>query len=1446
MPGDYKSGFEPKVKRYETAKPKPKRRVADDKSAADRGRAQEYERTPEFRKAVRKTYDSQPSKRRKQIADAAEKRPGPAADAITKVHRERLARNMALDRAAAQKDTKGDRDRRRAVPVEKEDDRGLLERTLGFLYPKSEKKSKGSGRIATGVAPNVGVPLVGSNDAITRRLRNLGVATYEDPTDVALSTAKSVPQVASSAVSLGASVLGEAKRGETKTLRSLPGAALEDYKRRYGATDEEAQRQFKEEGFLPEALDVASVAAPTGVAVGRVLGKVGPGKRIVNTPRPMLRVVQGGAAVPQARSKNLFGALNQNRVDRARARDVEVRQARAERGGAPFRGVVPDKGEVVYKESAITGLRKQNRAQRRAVSKIEGRAQVRARSRRQRELKEGTERDLKDLTDKERAAFAYVLGMGLKPGQEATRVLAQRRDQIIRERARKGIEPEGNQADELKVIDQILAEPELHITENVRRAADINRERAARLGADDPSFGGAAAIMRAVQEQALHLGVKRGGVPVKYAEKAAKERVKKAEAEVVKAERKAKREFYKTGFVEGRATVLTDQATRRTEARIERARAKLAQQAVKPKATRPSSTKLRDADDARALLEGERDLYAKVGSGKAPLRRPTSGKHDWETKDGRYRVEREPDGWEVVDVTDRGPRTVGVAATVNEARDLIRGDAAEQRRLVEGDLANHEKYMNELRAGAGAGTKADAPQKVTLMDYIAKLEGELDRKPKSSLGAATKAGGRYVVATQAIKKAERQAKEAKAELKQVKKAKAAGVELLDAEAPESFVARVQKRAGKQGLEPGGYFPAVPRLEGVHSAFTTGDPAKAMPGTKKSEGKLFRTGTRNTDAVAFVTALANNLKRPQNWNMVADIWEANTPSWGRNLDIPQLKRQIEKRRLDPSDWVVVDPGRYRKALAEDADLDAAMGSHTYTLMADGTPAGFKGTGRGFSLVPKVVADELKASATPSTFLGRGVGNVQGLTSKTLLNTNPTFVPVQIVSNASLVAMMAPRALIRAMRAQKWYRGLDAHTKELLDGYMGTSAAADAGHITRYGASPQARMSRGFAGFTQAWGERMGSSKFNPMQWNPHMDAKQNAFFRKSVMYDEFHRQAAAKMGRDMRAIHATAPKVLEALDMPPGPDKVKALRELEPQIEEVAGKVDSILGNYTAYTAFERKTIKRALLFYGFLRWSLQFTFYTLPVKHPAAVSIMGKLAQLQREEIINLIADQAASKGMGAQEEIENLIRAGHMPYVFGRVWMLKDGSLESIDLTRVNPMMNPLMDVLEQGPFRAGAGLASPALQAAADVAYGRSLFKRQDLKNAQGEPLAGVDQGAYIAGQLGRLAFPARIGEKLLTDGQQGDEAIPFLRPAPKEISTPDQQATASARAKERGSDAEVVLDALLPLIRSKQDGTLRGVAATLDRQRKAGGKKKPKDPLKSLYGGGGSDPLKSLLGK
>lgn len=1433
MPGDYKSGFEPKVKRYETAKPKPKRRVADDKSAADRGRAQEYERTPEFRKAVRKTYDSQPSKRRKQIADAAEKRPGPAADAITKVHRERLARNMALDRAAAQKDTKGDRDRRRAVPVEKKDDRGLLERTLGFLYPKSEKKSKGSGRIATGVAPNVGVPLVGSNDAITRRLRNLGVATYEDPTDVALSTAKSVPQVASSAVSLGASVIGEAKRGETKTLRSLPGAALEDYKRRYGATDEEAQRQFKEEGFLPEALDVASVAAPTGVAVGRVLGKVGPGKRIVNTPRPMLRVVQGGAAVPQARSKNLFGALNQNRVDRARARDVEVRQARAERGGAPFRGVVPDKGEVVYKESAITGLRKQNRAQRRAVSKIEGRAQVRARSRRQRELKEGTERDLKDLTDKERAAFAYVLGMGLKPGQEATRVLAQRRDQIIRERARKGIEPEGNQADELKVIDQILAEPELHITENVRRAADINRERAARLGADDPSFGGAAAIMRAVQEQALHLGVKRGGVPVKYAEKAAKERVKKAEAEVVKAERKAKREFYKTGFVEGRATVLAGQASART-------RRAAAGTTEKPAAWFKPGGEFagRGMIDSKGRLHtwGEDEgTHAAVANAKGVKARDSFMLRP----DGTVRNHGGsdvPDALLQARVHTQDPRVpMPDEASLRAIRDHYADEGRRFRRRLDSKLTADERKWT-------SGALREARQRHKEVERLLTL----DRKPKSSLDASTKAGARYVVATQAIKKAERQAKEAKAELKQVKKAKAAGVELLDAEAPESFVARVQKRAGKQGLEPGGYFPAVPRLEGVHSAFTTGDPAKAMPGTKKSEGKLFRTGTRNTDAVAFVTALANNLKRPQNWNMVADIWEANTPSWGRNLDIPQLKRQIEKRRLDPSDWVVVDPGRYRKALAEDADLDAAMGSHTYTLMADGTPAGFKGTGRGFSLVPRVVADELKASATPSTFLGRGVGNVQGLTSKTLLNTNPTFVPVQIVSNASLVAMMAPRALIRAMRAQKWYRGLDAQTKELLDGYMGTSAAADAGRTTRYGASPQARMSRGFAGFTQAWGERMGSSKFNPMQWNPHMDAKQNAFFRKSVMYDEFHRQAAAKMGRDMRAIHATAPKVLEALDMPPGPDKVKALRELEPQIEEVAGKVDSILGNYTAYTAFERKTIKRALLFYGFLRWSLQFTFYTLPVKHPAAVSIMGKLAQLQREEIINLIADQAASKGMGAQEEIENLIRAGHMPYVFGRVWMLKDGSLESIDLTRVNPMMNPLMDVLEQGPFRAGAGLASPALQAAGDVAYGRSLFKRQDLKNARGEPLSGADQASYVAGQLGRLAFPARIGEKLLTDGQQGDEAIPFLRPAPKEINTPDQQATASARAKERGSDAEVVLDALLPLIRSKQDGTLRGVAATLDRQRKAGGKKKPKDPLKSLYGGGGSDPLKSLLGK
>lgn len=1155
------------------------------------------------------------------------------ADKITR-EAKRKADAAAPKRASSQaRDTKGDADRRRrptpaqnkqgaartvraigkesvqqtrratrSVDAKQKKDGGLLGETLHLLYPKGKKGGEGKPRTAS-VTPNYGAPMAYNADPVTRRFRNLGVAIAQDPDKVAMSTLKSVPQVATGVASLAGSVVNDARKGSVRTLASLPGAMTDDLDRRYGEKDDKEQRrQFKEEGALPEVLDVASVAVPGGGALGRALkpvaqtGALGQvAKRAATTERPSVRVRQGeNGTVAQERSANLFRNIGEDVKDKRRVKKQQARMDAAQAGGPAFRGLVPGEGEVVDPK-----IKRQDRAQRKQLAGQTGRASVKLRNKQDREIRQGVERDVNALNANEKRAFAYVLSLGLKGSDAASvRTLRRKRGEILRSRG-DGPKPVGRQADELKDLERILADPEKHLTPRVREVADRARETGYRVAREDPSFADSTARARAVMDQG-------------------------------------------------------------------------------------------------ALM----------------------------------RISRE----------------------------------------------------------------------------------EFDT-------------------------------------------------------PDEYVGAVRAAAEKQGLAEGGYFPARPRPQGVFSAFAAGAGDRAVAGAKRTTGALAATGRRDLDPAQLVTALATNLKRGTNWNTVADIWETNSPKWARNAPIEQLRREIDARNLDPQDWVVVDMRQFRDdaARAADDELDAgdlpedagglhnAINTNTYTV--EGVPAYFKGTGGRFTLVPRAVAAELQAGTAPAGTLGRTIGKVQGQTSRVLLHTNPTFVPVQVISNSALTAGMAPRAIVRSLKARRWYRDLASGDREIVDAYIGVSPAQDAGRSARYGAAPEGRLARGWAAFIDSprmlkW-ERSG---FNPLTWNPYFDSKQNAAFRKAVLYDTLHRQRAKQIGRDARAFHEAVPPVLDVLKMPAGPEKAAALRAIEPQIEKAAARVDKILGNYTAYTVKERRFVKRAVLFYGFLRWSMQFTFHTLPVEHPIAVSIATKLGQLQREEVIQLLADEAASKGIGSQEEVEKLLRAGHMPYVFGRVWLTVDGELEYIDTTRINPMLNPLMDALED-PFLAAGGLMSPALQAVADVIYGKSAFKRTDLKNSDGEKLEGTDRLRYIGGSLSRLAFPVRVGEKLLTEGEQGDEALPLISPAPREPKSPDAKARAVQKEQERGSDREVLLDQLIP-VRSRRDGTMRGVAKKLDDERKkkrddesggsSGGRLRIRSVGAPSAGSGGGIKIKSIGGE
>lgn len=674
-----------------------------------------------------------------------------------------------------------------------------------------------------------------------------------------------------------------------------------------------------------------------------------------------------------------------------------------------------------------------------------------------------------------------------------------------------------------------------------------------------------------------------------------------------------------------------------------------------------------------------------------------------------------------------------------------------------------------------------------------------------------------------------------------------GVQPKKGESVAEFIARVDRVAQRNGLDVPGYYLSRERPEGVNAAFSLGQ-TKAVKPSRRYEGELFRTGREDTSPDAFETGLARNIREGVNWNTIADVWERNSPEWGRNRGLVDLKREIERRGLDPDGFRLVNLGVFRRNVPDadtpdlrDADLNQTGDSRLHKAIENATHdlAGAEsefGRNARFTLIPKAVADELRALSRPAGPVSRTVRKIQGQTSRVLLHTNPTFVPVQILAQTPL-ALFATRANVRSIvGSQRWYRRLDRDSRQVVDEWIGSSPGLDAAFSPRYGAAaPDSKFVKFFQAVADSRkAQAAKNSRLNPFTWNPRLDEAQNRFFRTAVFYDAARRQARDRMARAMNDVADDAKPVIDILAMPEGPEKLAALRQAEPEIEKIAGHVDDWLGNYTRYTAAERRYLKTGLLFYGFLRWSVRFSLYTLPVKHPLAASIATRLGQLHVEEVIDLLTDEvmATYGGEYDREDVERILRENRIPGAFGRIYFTGDGQLKSIDLARVSPFTGPALNFLERGTKAIG-GLMSPALQWGMDLVYGKSSFTGQPLNVNEtrtpfgGEPELGTDETVrYVFREGTRLAWPVRALDDLLNPEDQGDDSIPILGdrplPPPKSDDALLRYHTRVQRRRDEGLQR-----AVKPFAGPITDTTSAGIRYELERQNLD--KPKPRKPRK-----------------
>ena len=153
------------------------------------------------------------------------------------------------------------------------------------------------------------------------------------------------------------------------------------------------------------------------------------------------------------------------------------------------------------------------------------------------------------------------------------------------------------------------------------------------------------------------------------------------------------------------------------------------------------------------------------------------------------------------------------------------------------------------------------------------------------------------------------------------------------------------------------------------------------------------------------------------------------------------------------------------------------------------------------------------------------------------------------------------------------------------------------------------------------------------------------------------------------------------------------------------------------------------------------------------------------------------------------------------------------MDLARVNPLANPILDFAEQPGLRSLTQFVSPAYSGLVDAATGRSTFRSAPL-NIDGmrtpptvdEAHPGLEDAARIwLRNFARSNAPIRVADDLLNrQGQeQGDDSIPILGDRPIDAGQTDRELEAQDRRhKLRGDRTEQLLDNVISVRRKGDD--------------------------------------------
>jgi hypothetical protein len=1231
--------------------------------------------------------------------------------------------------------------------------------------------------------------------------------------------------------------------------------------------------------------------------------------------RPGLRFSGGETGVrPQPRSRNLFVGLGQRRLDVSREKALGKRLGQDKRRMLDLE-VRP--GEVTPKTNGVIGrsLREFSRTNRRYTGRVArdiggGISQTRMRilSARVEALGHKAQPILRGLSKHEKVAVREMAELGVRPGPAGIRALQTRL-------AKLEADGFGENVDAV-AIREILSDPERHLTPKVAKAVDELRDLQIERAALDPELPEATELMSRLASQAEHLGVKRGPNVERFLrdihkieEKTgvtgladlardvvhalpedrpalAKELANRVRKEVKAAERDVETARRHLAVAKARAE---GRPVDEVEARLKRERSTSPPAPVRegyvrlyrgegfslwsgeewPDAPEGDPSQGRWFTEDRARAEG----YAndKGGGYLKYIDVPEATARRAQLKDGDRSTYVVPAKWtEQAKEFEPGGIDRGLEEFV--ARNRGSAQAAEvsaKRRVARAKVTGD--------ADALAGARAD------LREARANNPDEKVRRQELELAARRETRDHVRNVEKAVRKIHKKVKS-----QSRKQANPATFDPRLVEGHHEFAARVRAAADGAGLAEPAYWKGMwegdmapaPRLAAA------GKGVRATERPKRKQGTLTRQGRGERDPEVLVRGIETNIKRQFQTELVLKNVEAHAAPWSlnrgpdgkaRGMTIDQIKRYSIDNKIDMSTMSIMD-ARIAAREGGRAELPEELADDmtgTLDRLRESVPTELRGArsqtfgrvvGRDYShlarnryfVTPSEVGEAIDgvANALDSPFM-RGVEVVfHRIPSRLLLGLSPPWLMFQVAGNAIFTGLAGthPLDLVGGVRFARALKAADPEGHAAWEVANGITR----GHHTIMDTPNLGATTSHFVAYMRAMKEtRLGRliHRKNPFDVLFKADVGQTNFWRKAVWYSKARRESYRRMSHNYKRSYQLIDRLTAGVLTKKPERLVQEYAKHGAEFESAAKHVRDFLGDYMNYTPSERLFLSRHLMFYGWLRHSLRFLFYTMPVGHPIMTSILANIGRMGARE----------------QKELLGVPENYDLPLsVSGAVYSGTTANLRSLPLNRLNPFLNSVTQ-LDQN--QQALGMVSPMIQMVADQLTEESTFTGHDWRingtyagqesdrprNYYGSTLGLLNPAAYaipgltegkprnriLERQVLNLAFPYRAWEKAKLEPSQSDDALAW---SPRSLHPEEEEARkgiAKARREWRkeGPGAAVRKEVFpFPFLGAKRSEApaflKREMEKEADARNRAMGKKKPRRRRSpSRYGGSSS---------